>query len=359
MKFNAAKIAEMVGGRVEGDESVEVSSFAKIEIAQKGQLAFLANRKYEEYLSSTNASIIIVNESQDVKQKKDTTFIRVPDAYSAFATILSSYEKMVTEEMTGLQQPVFVHATAKIGDRVFIGAFSYIGENAIIGDNVKILSQVYVGDNVTIDSNTILYPGVKIYHNCIIGKNVTIHAGSVVGADGFGFAPQDDGTFKKIPQIGNVIIEDNVEIGSNVTIDRATLGSTLIKNGAKLDNLIQVAHNVEIGEHTVIAALTGISGSTKIGNNVMIGGQVGIVGHITIADGTKIAAKSGVSKSIKVPNSIVAGSPAYEHMSALRGMAVIPHLPDIKKRLIELEQLIQQLLAEKANITDAIGQENQ
>ena len=222
-----------------------------------------------------------------------------------------------------------------------------MGDNAVIGDNVKLFPQVFIGDNAVVDEGTILYPGVKVYHECIIGKRVTVHANTIIGSDGFGFAPQKDGTFKKVPQIGNVIIEDDVEIGANVTIDRATLGSTLIKSGAKLDNLIQVAHNVEVGNNTVIAAQAGISGSTKIGNNVMIGGQAGIVGHIQIADGSKIGAQSGVSKSIKAPDSMVVGSPASEYISSLRGLAIIPNLPDLKKRIMELEQLVQQLLAEK------------
>ena len=347
MQFNAAQIASLINGKIEGDDTVSVSSFGKIETAIKGQLAFLANPKYEEHLHLTNASIIIINDAQEIKQKPEATLIRVPDAYSAIATILTLYQKLRTEQMNGIQQPVFIATTSKMGQSVFIGAFTYVGENVIIGDNVKIFPQVFLGDNVSVDDNTIIYPGVKIYHDCIIGKNVTIHAGSVIGGDGFGFAPQQDGTFKKIPQIGNVIIEDDVEIGANATIDRATLGSTLIKSGAKLDNLIQVAHNVEVGNNTVIAAQAGISGSTKIGNNVMIGGQAGVVGHLQIADGSKINAQSGVSKSMKIPNTTVTGSPAYDYTSALRSQALNRNLPDMEKRIVELEQLIQQLLAEK------------
>jgi UDP-3-O-[3-hydroxymyristoyl] glucosamine N-acyltransferase len=344
MQFNAAQIASFINGKIEGDDTVSVSSFAKIEIAAKGQLAFLANPKYEEHLYSTHASIIIINESQELKQSVNgTTLIRVPDAYTAIATILALYQKMQTEQLIGIQQPVFIAATAKIGENVFIGAFTYIGENVIIADNVKIFPQVFIGDNAIIDANTILYPGVKIHHDCIVGKNVTIHANSVIGGDGFGFAPQQDGTFKKVPQIGNVVIEDNVEVGANATIDRATLGSTLIKSGAKLDNLIQIAHNVEVGNNTVIAAQAGISGSTKIGNNVMIGGQAGVVGHLQIADGSKINAQSGVSKSIKTPNTAVTGSPAYDYTSALRSQALSRNLPEIEKRIAELEHLVQQL----------------
>ncbi len=349
MQFNATQIASLINGSIEGDENSSVSSFGKIEDAQTGQLTFLANPKYEEFLYTTNASIIIISDIQEIKQPLKATLIRVPDAYSAFATILASYQNMVTEQMTGIQQPSFISASAKIGAKVFVGAFSYIGENVFIGDNVKIFPLVFIGDDARIDANTILYPGVKIYHDCIIGKNVTIHASSVIGSDGFGFAPQPDGTFKKVPQIGNVIIEDQVEIGANVTIDRATLGATLIKSGAKLDNLIQIAHNVEIGNHTVIAAQAGVSGSTKIGNYVMIGGQAGIVGHIQIADGSKINAQSGVSKSLKIPNTIVTGSPAYDYSSSLKSQALTRKLPELEKRLKELEALVQQLIAEKVN----------
>ena len=254
---------------------------------------------------------------------------------------------MITEQLNGIQQPVFIADTAKIGENVFIGAFSYVGDNVVIGDNVKIFPQVFIGNDAVVDEGTILYPGVKVYHECRIGKRVAIHANTIIGSDGFGFAPQKDGTFKKVPQIGNVVIEDDVEIGANATIDRATLGSTLIKSGAKLDNLIQIAHNVEVGNNTVIAAQAGISGSTKIGTNVMIGGQAGLVGHIQIADGVKIGAQSGVQKSIKVPDSMVVGSPASEYVSALRSMAILPNLPDLKKRIMELEQIVQQLQAEK------------
>lgn len=349
MQFNAAQIASIINGKIEGDAAISVSSFGKIEQAQNGQLAFLANPKYEEYLYTTNASIIIINDSQEIKEKLTATLIRVPDAYSAFATILASYKKMITEQLNGIQQPVYISPSAKVGQNVFIGAFSYIGDDVVIGDNVKIFPQVYLGDDAKIGQDTILYPGVKIYHECVIGKRVTVHANTIIGSDGFGFAPQKDGTFKKVPQIGNVIIEDDVEVGANATIDRATLGSTLVKKGAKLDNLIQVAHNVEVGNNTVIAAQAGISGSTKIGNNVMIGGQAGVVGHLQIADGTKINAQSGVSKSIKSPNSYVTGSPAYDYTSALRSQVLNRNLPNLEKRIIELEQLVQQLLAEKVS----------
>ena len=347
MQFSASQIATLINGKVEGNGAATVSSFGKIEEASEGQLAFLANPKYEDYLYSTRASIIIVNDSLDLKQPLGATLIRVPDAYTAFATLLSAYQKMATQQLVGTQEPVYISKSAKVGEQVFLGAFVYAGENVRIGKNVKIFPQVFLGDNVTIGDNTILHAGVKIYHDCKIGNNVIIHAGTVIGSDGFGFAPQADGSFQKVPQIGNVIVEDGVEIGANATIDRATMGSTLIKSGAKLDNLIQVAHNVEVGNNTVIAAQAGVSGSTKIGNGVLIGGQAGIVGHIQIADGSKINAQSGVSKSIKTPNSAVTGSPAFDYTSALRSQAISRNLPDLEKRIKELEKLVAQLLKEQ------------
>ena len=350
MQFSAAQIAIMIGATTEGDASVAVDSFGKIEEARPGQLTFLANPKYEEFLYTTQASIIIINAAQELKEPVSATLLRVEDAYSAFALLLRKYQEIMTQQLTGRQEPSYVSASANIGEGVFIGAFAYLGENTRIGNNVKIFPGVYIGNNVSISDNTILYPSVKIYNDCIIGKNVTIHAGAVIGGDGFGFAPQSDGTYKKIPQIGNVVIEDYVEIGSNATIDRATIGSTIIHKGAKLDNLIQIAHNVEVGSNTVIAAQAGVSGSTKIGSNVMVGGQAGIVGHLHIADGAKINAQSGVSKSIKIPNVAVTGSPAYDYTSALRSQAISRSLPDMEKRLGELEKLVQQLLAERVSV---------
>ncbi len=349
MQFSASQIAQLINGSVEGDDTIWVSSFGKIEEAQANQLAFLANPKYEDFLYSTKASIVIINNSQEIRNGIQSTLIRVPDAYSAFATILDTYQQMMTAQMSGVQEPSYIHPTAQLGQNVFIGVFTHIGENVVIDDNVKLFPQVYLGDHVKIGKNTILYPGVKIYHHCVIGNNVTVHAGSVIGSDGFGFAPQKDGTFKKVPQIGNVVIQDNVEIGANATIDRATIGSTLVKKGAKLDNLIQIAHNVEVGRDTVMAAQAGVSGSTKIGDNVMIGGQAGIVGHLVIADGSKINAQSGVSKSIKKENTAVTGSPAYDYPSALRSQALSRNLPDLEKRVKELETLVKQLLDEKVS----------
>jgi UDP-3-O-[3-hydroxymyristoyl] glucosamine N-acyltransferase len=347
MVFTAAQIAQLINGKVEGDPATAVRSFGKIEEAVMGQLAFLANPKYEEHLYTTAASIVIINEGQELKQPVGAALIRVHDAYTAFATLLAKYQEIESQQLTGIQEPAYISATARLGENLFIGAFAWLGENVVIGNHVKIHPQVYIGNNVKIGDHTILHPGVKIYHDCVIGQHVTIHAGSVVGSDGFGFAPQSDGSFKKVPQIGNVRVEDHVEIGANATIDRATIGSTIIRTGAKLDNLIQIAHNVEVGHDTVIAAQAGVSGSTKIGSHVMIGGQAGIVGHIQIADGSRINAQSGVSKSIKLPNSAVTGSPAFDYTSALRSQALSRNLPELEKRLKELEELVKQLLAER------------
>lgn len=350
MQFSASQIALLINGKVEGNDQASVASFGKIEEAAAGQLSFLANPKYEDFLYTTQASIVIVNESLELRQPVKAALIRVPDAYSAFATLLSKYQELKTQQLVGRQEPVYVADSAKIGEQVFLGAFVYVGENVVIGNNVKIFPNSFIGNNVKIGDNTIIHAGVKIYHDCLLGNNINVHAGAVIGSDGFGFAPQADGSFKKVPQIGNVVVEDYVEIGANATIDRATIGSTIIHSGAKLDNLIQVAHNVEVGNNTVIAAQAGVSGSTKIGNNVMIGGQAGIVGHISIADGTKINAQSGVSKSIKQPNTAVTGSPAFDYTSALRSQALSRNLPELEKRLKELEQLVKQLLAERVNL---------
>jgi len=346
MQFPASQIALIVNGRVEGDSNITVSSFGKIEEAGRGQLSFLANPKYEEYLYTTSASIVIVNESFELKQAVSATLIRVPDAYTAFATLLGKYQEIMQQQLTGIQQPSYIAGTATYGENVFIGAFAYLGENVKIGKNSKIYPNVFIGNNSVIGDNCIIHPGVKIYHETRIGNQVIIHAGTVIGSDGFGFAPQADGSFKKVPQIGNVVIEDQVEIGANATIDRATIGSTLIKSGAKLDNLIQVAHNVEVGHSTVIAAQAGISGSTKIGNGVMIGGQAGIVGHIQLGDGAKVNAQSGVSKSIEAGKAVT-GSPAYDYTAALRSQAAARKLPELEKRVKELEALVKQLLSEK------------
>ncbi len=347
MQFTAAQIALLINGSVEGNQEVAVSDFGKIEEAKSGQLAFLANPKYEDHLYTTQASIVIISKSLKLKQKIDAVLIRVEDPYTAFAGLLAKYQEIKTQQLKGIQEPHYIATSAQTGENLFLGAFCYIGENAVIGNNVKLFPQVYIGNNVKIGDNTILYPGVKIYNDCVVGSNVIIHAGTVIGSDGFGFAPQPDGSFRKVPQIGNVVIEDMVEIGANTTIDRATMGSTYIRKGAKVDNLVQLAHNVEIGHNAVIAAQAGVSGSTKLGKGVMIGGQAGIVGHIVIADGVKINAQSGVSKAIKSPGVAVTGSPAYDYTSALRAQAVSRNLPEMEKRIKILEQQIQQLLSEK------------
>ncbi|HEY0042306.1 MAG TPA: UDP-3-O-(3-hydroxymyristoyl)glucosamine N-acyltransferase [Flavisolibacter sp.] len=347
MQFTAAQISVLLNGKIEGNADAAVSSFGKIEEAQAGQLTFLANPKYEDFLYTTNASIAIVNEDYELRESVKPTLVRVKDAYSSFAQLLSSYQEMITQQLKGIQQPCFISPSAKIADDVYIGAFSYIGENVKIDAGTKIFPNSFIGDNVIIGKNCMIHPGVKIYHDCELGNYVNIHAGTVVGSDGFGFAPQTDGSFKKVPQIGNVIIEDHVEIGANTTIDRATMGSTCIKSGAKLDNLIQIAHNVEVGNSTVIAAQAGVSGSTKIGNNVMIGGQAGLVGHIQIADGVRINAQSGVSKSIKDSYITVTGSPASDYTGVLRSQAVFRNLPQLEKRIQELENIIKQLMAER------------
>lgn len=349
MQFTATQISLIIQGKIEGNSAAVVDSFGKIEEAKQNQLTFLANPKYEEYLYSTQASIVILNEAYELKEPIKPTLIRVADAYSAFALLLSKYQEMATQQMKGIQQPSYVPHSAQIGENVFIGAFAYFGENVKIGTNTKIYPNAYIGDNVQIGDNCVIHPGVKIYYGCIVRNNVVVHAGCVIGSDGFGFAPQANGSYQKVPQIGNVVIEDGVEIGSNTTIDRATIGSTVIKAGAKLDNLIQIAHNVEVGHNTVIAAQAGVSGSTKIGDNVMIGGQAGLVGHIQIADGSRINAQSGVSKSLKTPGTTVTGSPAHDYGSVLRSQAVFRNLPNLEKRIYELEELVKQLMAEKVN----------
>lgn len=349
MKFPADQIALIINGKIEGNPAVAVNSFGKIEEGENGQVVFLSNPKYEEYLYTTKASVVIINENYELKQPVTVTLIRVADPYSAFATLLSKYQEIMQQQLTGIQQPSYIAKTASYGENIFIGAFAYLSESVKIGDNVKIYPSVYLGDNVIVGDNTILYPGVKIYHDCLIGNHVTIHAGTVIGSDGFGFAPLTDGSFQKIPQIGNVIIEDHVEIGANTAIDRATIGSTIIQRGAKLDNLIQIAHNVEVGSFTVIAAQAGISGSTKIGKGAMIGGQAGLAGHLQLADGSKVNAQAGLGKSLKIPGQSVTGSPAYDYSQAIRSQAVARNLPEMEKRIAELEALVKQLMMEKVS----------
>lgn len=341
--FSAQQIAMMIQGKVEGDATVTVSQFGKIEEATAGQISFLANPKYEEFLYTTKASVLIINENLVLKSPLTATLIRVPDAYAAFATLLTKYQELKTQNLSGIQTPSYIAKTAQLGENHFVAAFAHIGEQVKMGKNVKIFPNVVVGENVIIGDNVVLHPGVIVYADCVLGNNITIHSGTIIGSDGFGFAPTADGSFQKVPQLGNVVIEDNVEIGSNTTIDRATIGSTVIRKGVKLDNLIQVAHNAELGENTVIAAQTGISGSTKIGKNVMVGGQVGFAGHISIADGVKIAAQSGVTKGVKTPNATLTGNPAGDHNTSLRAQVYMKNLPNLEKRVKELEILVSQL----------------
>jgi len=346
MQFTAQQIATLLQGRIEGDPNAKVNNVARIEEAGAGCLCFFSNPKYEEYVYTSKASIILVNESIELTKPVSSTLIRVKDAYSGFAFLLEQYNKMMSgNSKTGIEQPSYVSDTATIGKDVYIGAFSYIGEHVVIGDGVKIYPGCYIGNNTTIKEDSKIYSGVKIYHECELGCRVVLHSGTIIGGDGFGFAPQDDGTYKKIPQLGNVIIEDDVEIGTNTTIDRATMGSTIIRKGVKLDNLIQVAHNVEIGAHTVIASQTGISGSAKIGSHCVIGGQVGMVGHIHIADGTKINAQSGISKSVEKPGITLNGSPAFEYKSSLKSQAIFRNLPEVQQRIQKLEETVQELTA--------------
>jgi UDP-3-O-[3-hydroxymyristoyl] glucosamine N-acyltransferase len=343
LEFSAQQIAMMIQGQVEGDASVTVHNFGKIEEATAGQISFLANPKYEAFLYTTAASIVIIGAQQQLKEKIKATLIRVPDAYAAFATLLTKYQELKAQQLEGIQSPSFIAPSAKIGTNHFIAAFAYINEGATLGDHVKIFPNVVIGENVKIGNHVTIHPGVVVYADCVIGNHVTIHSGSIIGSDGFGFAPKEDGSYQKVPQLGNVVIEDDVEIGANTTIDRATIGSTFIRKGVKLDNQIQIAHNAEIGTNTVIAAQTGVSGSTKIGDNVMIGGQVGISGHLAIADGIKIAGKTGVTKSFLTANMTLTGYPAAEQKQSLRSQVYVKNLPELEKRVQELEILVQQL----------------
>lgn len=347
MEFSAAKIASMVGGRVDGDEDACVNSFAKIEEAGRGQLAFLANPKYEDYLYNTRASVVIVHSGLVPRSPVAASLVRVDDPYGAFAKLLAVYQQMTAHRPSGIEQPSHVSPVARIGRDVYIGAFAYVAEGAVVGDGAQIHPLAFVGRNARIGEGTVLHPGVKVYHDCVIGNHVVVHAGTVIGGDGFGFAPQKDGSYAKVPQLGHVIVEDHVEIGANTCIDRATMGATVIRRGTKLDNLVQIAHNVEVGSDTVIAAQAGISGSTKVGDRVQIGGQAGLAGHITIAEGSRINGQSGVTKSIRKERSAVNGTPAFEHADYLRTQAVSRKLPDLEKRLLELEALVRQLQSER------------
>lgn len=344
MQLTAHQIGILLKGTVEGDPEVAVDKLAKIEEAEKGSLSFLANTRYEPYIYTSRASVIIINEDFIPSQPVHATLIRVKNAYSAFSVLLEKYDEMIKSNKSGIEEPNFIHPTAKIGENVYIGAFSYIGPNVTVGEGSKIYPNTYLADNVTVGKNVTLYAGVKVYFNCEIGNGSIIHSGVIIGGDGFGFVPDEGGVYRKISQIGNVVIEENVEIGSNTTVDRATMGSTIIRKGVKLDNLIQIAHNVEVGANTVIAAQTGVSGSTKIGENCVIGGQVGIVGHISIANGTNIGAKSGVNNSIKEENLKWNGIPLAPYRESLRVQVVTKKLPELERKIEKLEKIIEDLI---------------
>jgi UDP-3-O-[3-hydroxymyristoyl] glucosamine N-acyltransferase len=342
MKFSAQQISQLLDGVVEGNPETQVSKLSKIEEGVAGSLSFLANPRYIPYIYTTRASIVIVGKEFKPEQPISATLIRVDDAYQSFARLLEIYNQ-IRRDKKGIESPSFIASSSTLGKDVYVGAFAYIGENVVIGSNVKIYPHVYIGDNTVIGDHTTLFPGVRIYSDCVIGSSCTLHSGCIIGADGFGFAPQQDNQYKKVAQIGNVIIEDHVEIGANTTVDRATLGSTVIRRGVKLDNLIQIAHNVEIGENTVIASQTGVAGSTKIGRDCMIGGQVGIVGHLTIANGVKIAAQSGIGSSITTEGDILQGSPAFGVSDYKRAYVVFKKLPLLEKRIKELEHALSEI----------------
>lgn len=338
MKFTAAQIAVILEGEVEGNPEIEVSKLSKIEEGGPESLSFLANPKYTQFIYTTKASIVIVNKVFKAEKEINSTLIRVEDAYKSFSKLLEYYNQ-VKMNKTGIESPVFISKSAIYGDNIYIGAFAYLGENIKIGNNTKIYPNVYIGDNVVIGDNVILYSGAKIYSDTLIGNNCVIHSSAILGADGFGFTPNEQGEFIKVPQTGNVIIEDNVDIGAATSIDRATLGSTIIRKGVKLDNHIQIAHNVEIGRNTVIAAQTGIAGSTKIGENCMIGGQVGIVGHITIGNNVKIQAQSGIGRNLK-DNETLQGSPALPYSDYNKSYVHFKNLPKTMNRISILEKTI-------------------
>jgi len=342
MELTTKQIAELLNGRLVGDPNEVLTSLAKIEEAESGSISFLANPKYESFLYTTRSSLIIVNDSQILFSEIKPALLYVENAYTAFTILLNLFNPSRALKKSGIDSLAFVDKSAKLDESVYTGAFSYVAAGTVIAAGVQIYPQVYIGENVKIGTDCILFPGVKVYNNSVIGNNVTLHSGVVIGSDGFGFAPQTDGSFTKISQIGNVIIEDDVEIGSNTCIDRATVGSTIIRRGVKLDNLIQVAHNVEIGAHTVIAAQAGIAGSTKLGENCFVGGQVGFVGHLSIAAGTQISAQSGIMKSIKIPGKQHRGSPSMPIKDCLKSEVVYKNLPALEKRIRELELLIKE-----------------
>ncbi len=336
MKFTAQQIADVLEGTVDGNPDIEVSKLSKIEEGTSGALTFLANPKYTPYIYTTEASVAIVNNTFEPENPVKATLIKVEDAYKSFSKLLEYYNQVKLNK-SGVEQPSYIAQSSKYGDNVYIGAFSYIGNNVIIGDNVKIFPNTFIGDNTSIGDNTVVFAGAKIYSETVIGSFCVINSGAIIGADGFGFAPNETGEYQKVPQIGNVILEDFVDIGATTTIDRATLGSTIIRKGVKLDNQIQIAHNVEIGRNTVIAAQTGIAGSTKIGENCQIGGQVGIVGHISIGNNVKIQAQSGIGRNVK-DNEVLQGSPALAYGDYNKSYVHFKNLPRIVKQINDLEK---------------------
>jgi len=346
MEFTAEQIASFLNGTIEGEASVSVNNVSRIEDGKPGTLAFLANPKYQKYIYDTQASIVLVNEDLILDKEVGTTLIRVKDAYEAFANLLDLYEQSIPKK-SGISEHVCIPPSAKMGENLYLGDFVSIGENVSIGDNVQLYAHVFVGDNASIGDNTILQPGVKVLKDCKIGNNCVIHAGTVIGSDGFGFAlEQGTDSRRKVPQLGNVVIGNDVEIGANVAIDRSTMGSTIIGNGVKMDNLIQIAHNVEIGDNTVIIAQAGIAGSAKIGKNVIIAGQVAIVGHLTIGDGAMIAGQSGVTHNIK-EKEIVLGSPAFDIRESRRSSAVFKKLPELYRQINQMERELNELRKSK------------
>ena len=340
MEFSAQTIAEFLKGEIVGDPDATVHGVAKIEEATAGTLSFLSNPKYHDFAYTTQATILIVNRDFEPTKKIHATLIRVDDAYQALAALLQFQESMKPQKV-GIHERSVIEDSTVYGEAIYVGACAYIGENCKLGNHVKIYPQAYIGDRVEIGDHTVIYPGVKIYHECRIGSHCVIHAGAVIGSDGFGFAPDTENLYNKVPQVGNVVIADRVEVGANTTIDRATMGSTIIHRGAKLDNLIQIAHNVEVGENTVMAAQTGIAGSTKIGKNCMFGGQVGITGHVKIADGVKAAAQSGIASGIKEEGMVVMGAPAYGLKDYNRSYVYFRKLPGLVSRLEALEKTMQ------------------
>lgn len=342
MEFTAQQIADFLGGEIIGNPSVKVHTFSKIEEGKPGTLSFLSNPKYNHYIYDCQSSIVLVNKDFQTENEVQPTLICVDDAYQSLALLMSLVDQTKPKK-TGISPLAYIAPTASIGENAYIAPFVFIGEGVIVGKNATIHAQSCIEDNSRIGNDVLLYANVKVYNDCVIGNNCTLHSGVVIGSDGFGFAPTEDGSYKKIPQMGNVVIEDNVEIGANSVVDRATMGSTFVRKGVKLDNFIQIAHNVEVGDNTVIASHSGISGSTKIGKQCIIGGQVGIAGHLNIADGTIFGAQSGVAKSIKTPNEIYQGSPAIPVGVFRKSSVVYKNLPELQKTIFELQKKIQEL----------------